>query len=236
MKIFTGTSGYGYKEWKGKFYPDKISADKMLTFYSSRLSAVEINNTFYRMPTVNVVEAWAQEVPKGFVFAVKAPQIITHVKRLRNVKEETKYFLTTISALGSKLGPVLFQFPSTFHENLPLLEDFLSFIPPKTTCAFLFRSKTWLHDRTYSLLSKKSFGLCFEDLRLRRAEYRQADLSQWAKAVLDQKWQKVFVFFKHEDDTAASGPRLAMSFSELANGSVPMREPIFQNSIGAAVT
>ena len=111
MRILTGTSGYGYKEWKGNFYPEKISADKMLGYYSSKLSTVEINNTFYRMPTANVVLSWAQQVPAGFTFVIKAPQIITHAKRLNDVKEETRYFFKTISGLGKKLGPVLFQFP-----------------------------------------------------------------------------------------------------------------------------
>jgi uncharacterized protein YecE (DUF72 family) len=235
MKVFTGTSGYGYKEWKGKFYPDKISADKMLAFYSGRLPTVEINNTFYRMPTAHVVESWAEQVPAGFVFVIKAPQIITHIKRLKNVKEETRYFFKTIFALGKRLGPVLFQFPGSFREDLPLLEDFLGLIPQKTLCAFLFRSKTWLHEGTYSLLRKGKFSLGLEDtdedpvkdivstapwgyLRLRRMEYTNAELSAWAKKILDQDWKKAFVFFKHEDDAAARGPELAVSFKGLVRG------------------
>ena len=103
MKIFTGTSGFGYKEWKGNFYPEKISAPKMLPYYSSRLETVEINNTFYRMPTATVVSSWAEEVPSGFVFAIKAPQIITHIKRLHNVSEEIRYFLGAISAPWGKI-------------------------------------------------------------------------------------------------------------------------------------
>jgi uncharacterized protein YecE (DUF72 family) len=241
MKILTGTSGYGYKEWKGNFYPDKIPADKMLAFYSGRLSTVEINNTFYRMPTPNVVESWAEQVPAGFVFVIKAPQIITHVKRLKNVKEETRYFIKTVSALGEKLGPVLFQFPGSFRRNLPLFEDFLGLIPTETLCAFLFRSDTWFQEETYRLLRNGKFNLCHEDtdenpvedivstapwgyLRLRRNEYTDSDLSQWAKKVLAQKWKRAFVFFKHEDDAAAKGPMLAMSFSEMVDCSGTMRK------------
>jgi len=236
MKILTGTSGYGYKEWKGNFYPDKLSADKMLGFYSSRLPVVEINNTFYRMPTADVLHSWAQQVPGGFIFAIKAPQIITHIKRLNNVKEETNYFFKTISTLDKKLGPVLFQFPGSFRENLSLLTEFLDLIPPKTPCAFLFRNKSWFHEETYSLLRKENLVLGLEDtdenpiqdiirtagwgyLRLRRTDYTDIELSQWAKKVLDQDWKKAFVFFKHEDDEAARGPQLAMNFSELVNGS-----------------
>jgi uncharacterized protein YecE (DUF72 family) len=231
MKILTGTSGYGYKEWKGNFYPDKLSADKMLGFYSSRLPAVEINNTFYRMPTADVLQSWAEQVPAGFVFAIKAPQIITHIKRLHSVKEETHYFFSTIATLEKKLGPVLFQFPGSFKENLPLLDEFLGLIPPKRSCAFLFRNKSWFNDRTYDLLGKKKFALCFEDtdedpvenivdtaplgyLRLRRTDYSETELSQWADKLLARKWKTAFVFFKHEDDEAARGPALAMAFSE----------------------
>jgi uncharacterized protein YecE (DUF72 family) len=232
MKILTGTSGYGYKEWKGNFYPEKLSADKMLAFYSRRLSTVEINNTFYRMPTASVVQSWAEQVPAGFTFVIKAPQIITHVKRLKEVKEETRYFFKTIAFLGKKLGPVLFQFPGSFRENLSLLEDFLGLVPPRALCAFLFRNKSWFQEETYGLLRNGKFCLGLEDtdeepirdivgtaswgyLRLRRTDYTEEELSQWADKVTAQGWKKAFVFFKHEDDEAARGPQLAESFNEL---------------------
>src|SRR4030043_1589981 len=102
MKIFVGTSGYGYKEWKGKFYPAKISPKEMLRFYAARLSAVEINNTFYHMPTEPVLTSWAEQVPDDFVFALKAPQVITHLKRLWNVLDETEYLFRTLSVLDRK--------------------------------------------------------------------------------------------------------------------------------------
>ncbi len=233
MKIYSGTSGYGYSEWKGNFYPEKISANKMLPFYSQRLETVEINNTFYRMPTENVVMSWANQVPEGFVFAIKAPQIITHIKRLKDVKEETRFFLKSVSKLGGKLGSVLFQFPASFREDRETLEDFLGLIPPKTPCAFDFRSSSWLHSNVFDLLREKEFCLCLEDtdekpvkelvdtapwgyIRLRKTDYSSSDLSHWFKTVMAQKWEKAFVFFKHEDDAAAKGPALAQSFRELA--------------------
>ncbi len=134
MKIYTGTSGYGYKEWKGKFYPEKISPKEMLRFYSERLNSVEINNTFYHMPLENVLLSWAEQVPDNFVFAFKAPQIITHIKRLRNVEEETGYLFRTLSVLRQKLGPVLFQFPASFRAAPHMLEDFLKLIPDTPCC------------------------------------------------------------------------------------------------------
>src|SRR5512135_441679 len=117
MKIYVGTSGYGYKEWKGKFYPEKISPQEMLGFYSEHFNTVEINNTFYHRPTKGVLASWAEQVPDDFVFALKAPQVITHLKRLKNVGEETDYLFNTLRILGRKLGPVLFQFPKSFRAD-----------------------------------------------------------------------------------------------------------------------
>ena len=152
MKIFVGTSGYGYKEWKGRFYPEKISPKEMLRFYAERLTAVEINNTFYHMPTERVLASWAEQVPDDFVFALKAPQVITHLKRLRDVDGETEYLFRTLSSLDRKLGPVLFQFPKSFRADRPRLEDFLALIPGNISCAFEFRSPSWLEAEILDLL------------------------------------------------------------------------------------
>ena len=235
MKIFVGTSGYGYREWKGKFYPEKISPREMLRFYSERLSAVEINNTFYHMPTEGVLASWAEQVPNDFVFAIKAPQVITHLKRLRNVGEETEYLFRTLSVLDRKLGPVLFQFPRSFHMDRPALEAFLDLIPGNMSCAFEFRSPSWLDVEILDLLREGGCSLCIADadenptneiintapwgyLRLRRSDYTDADLSQWMERILSQKWERAFVFFKHEEE--AKGPEMAMRFRELAESSV----------------
>jgi uncharacterized protein YecE (DUF72 family) len=236
MKIYVGTSGYAYKEWKGIFYPEKISPKEMLRFYSERLSTVEINNTFYRMPKENVLTSWAEQVPGDFVFALKAPQVITHLKRLWNVSEETEYLFRTLSVLDGKLGPILFQFPKSFRANAPALKDFLHLIPGTASCAFDFRSPTWNEGETHDLLRKKGCSWCIEDtdenpaneiihtapwgyLRLRRSDYTDAELSQWLGKILLQKWERVFVFFKHEDDDA-KGPERAVRFRELADSRV----------------
>ncbi|MGE5808963.1 MAG: DUF72 domain-containing protein [Nitrospirota bacterium] len=230
MKIYVGTSGFAYKEWKGKFYPEKIPPKEMLHFYSERLGAVEINNTFYRMPRESVLKSWTEQVSGGFIFALKAPQVITHIKQLRNVFEETEYLFKTLSVLGGKLGPVLFQFPKSFRANAPALEDFLALIPGDTDCAFDFRSPTWLDAGMPDLLRKKGCSLCMEDtdenpvneiistatwgyLRLRRSEYTEDGLSEWAERILSQKWERAFVFFKHED--GARGAEMALRFQEL---------------------
>jgi uncharacterized protein YecE (DUF72 family) len=235
MNIYVGTSGYAYKEWKGKFYPEKISPKEMLRFYSGRFNTVEINNTFYRMPKESVLASWAEQVPGGFVFALKAPQVITHLKQLRNVSEETKYLFKTLSILDSKLGPVLFQFPKSFRADRPALEDFLALILGDMACAFEFRSPSWLDDEILDLLRKKGSSLCIADsdenpaheiistapwgyLRLRRSDYTDADLSQWMERILSQKWERAFVFFKHEDE--AGGAEMAMRFQELIDSRV----------------
>ncbi|MHB9073255.1 MAG: DUF72 domain-containing protein [Desulfobaccales bacterium] len=232
MKIFVGTSGYGYKEWKGKFYPEKISPKEMLRFYSERLSAVEINNTFYRMPTEGVLASWAEQVPDDFIFALKAPQVITHRKRLRNSGSETEYLFRTLSILDRKLGPVLFQFPQSFPADRPRLKDFLALIPGNISCAFEFRSPSWLDAEIFDLLHDRGCSLCVADtneipateiittapwgyLRLRRSDYTAADLSQWLEKILTQKWEKAFVFFKHEEE--AKGAEMALRFRELTD-------------------
>ena len=232
MKIYVGTSGYSYKEWKGKFYPEKISPGEMLRYYSGRLDTVEINNTFYHMPRESVLISWAGQVPDDFVFALKAPQVITHLKRLRNVVQEVEYLFTTLSVLEGKLGPVLFQFPKSFRADRTALQDFLGLIPGGMPCAFEFRSPSWLDDEVLDLLRKRKSSLCIADadenpaneiistaswgyLRLRRSDYTDADLSQWLERILSQKWERAFVFFKHEDD--GKGPEMAVRFRELTD-------------------
>lgn len=227
MEIYVGTSGYGHKEWKGKFYPEKIPARDMLRFYAERLFSVEINNTFYHMPTDKILASWAEQVPDDFVFAIKAPQVITHIKRLRNVGDDMEYFLRTLSILQKKMGPVLFQFPKSFHEDHSVLKDFLALIPGGMYCAFEFRHPSWINDEILSLLNKGKHCLCVADtdenpidkiirttswgyLRLRRSGYTDADLSQWIDRITAQKWKMAFVFFKHEE-----GPEMALRFQEL---------------------
>ena len=189
------------------------------------------------MPRESVLTSWAEQVPGGFVFALKAPQVITHLKQLRNVAEETKYLFRTLSVLDRKLGPVLFQFPRSFRANRAALEDFLSLIPGDRTCAFEFRNPSWLHDDILDLLRKKGSSLCIADsdenpaheiiptapwgyLRLRRSDYTDADLAQWMERILLQKWERAFVFFKHEDEDPARGPEMAMRFQKLIDSRV----------------
>jgi uncharacterized protein YecE (DUF72 family) len=238
MEIHVGTSGYAYKEWKGIFYPEKISPKAMLRFYAERLDAVEINYTFHHMPTERVLSSWAEQAPDGFSFALKAPQVITHLKQLRNVEEECDYFFRTAAVLGAKLGPVLFQFPKSFraNKNIEALEAFLALIPGGVPCAFEFRSPTWLDAGMPELLRARGHSLCVADtdespaveivgtapwgyLRLRRAEYTAAELARWLERIRGERWERAFVFFKHEEEETrqAAGPDLALRFRALAD-------------------
>lgn len=229
--IFTGTSGFGYKEWKGIFYPEKISPREMLHYYSQHFSSVEINNTFYRMPTEHVLSSWAEQVPDDFLFAIKAPQVITHLKRLRHVESEVDRLFSSISVLGKKLGAVLFQFPQSFPVARMVLEDFLALLPPTMPCAFDFRNPSWLDAGIQDLLHAGGYSLCSEDtdenpakiihstttwgyLRLRRSDYTASDLLQWRARIYRQNWERTFLFFKHEGE--AKGPETAMAFRNLA--------------------
>jgi uncharacterized protein YecE (DUF72 family) len=233
MTIFSGTSGYSYKEWKGSFYPEKIAAAEMLAFYATRLPAVEINNTFYRLPKTSVLEAWAGQVPPGFRFSIKASRRITHLKRLKDAADETAYLLETVAALGERLGAILFQLPPNLRLDLPRLEGFLELLPPDTRAVFEFRHPSWSDPAVRDLLASRGFALCVADtddapaseipvtaswayLRLRRPGYSESDLKAWVKRLEGAGLREAFVFFKHEGEGV--GPRLAARFLELAGG------------------
>jgi uncharacterized protein YecE (DUF72 family) len=232
MNLHVGTSGYSYKEWKGSFYPEKIPAKEMLRYYSERLTTVEINATFYRMPQPSMIENWKEQVPPSFRFSLKAPQRITHFKRLKETEEETKYFLETASVLGDKLGVVLFQLPPNLKKDVALLATFLQQLPSTTPAAFEFRHPTWYDDDVLDLLRSQNRPLVVSDtddmptthidktadwgyLRLRRVNYSEENLAEWAERIRAQDWKNTFLFFKHED--AGTGPKLAAQFLRLAN-------------------
>jgi uncharacterized protein YecE (DUF72 family) len=238
MNLFVGTSGYSYKEWKGNFYPEDLPAKEMLSYYSRRLPAVEINNTFYRQPQPSMIENWKAQVPESFRFSIKATQRITHIKRLKNCAEETKYLMETASLLGERLGVVLFQLPPNSKKDADRLRDFLSLLPNDRRAAFEFRHESWLDDETRELLRAKNCALVVSDtdekpltsitntadwgyLRLRRTSYAKQDLTEWTRRVEQQTWKDAFVFFKHEDEGV--GPKLAARFLSLANNNEPQK-------------
>jgi uncharacterized protein YecE (DUF72 family) len=229
MRVLAGTSGWSYPAWKGRFYDAALPASRMLSAYAARLPTVEINATFYRMPKPSTLAAWRGEVPGSFVFALKAPQRITHVKRLAGADDDVAAFLRAAAELEGQLGPVLWQLPPTFKKDLSRLRDFLALLPRGGRAAFEFRHESWGSDDVLSALSEAGAALCIADdearstpvvatagfgyLRLRRPDYDEAALVRWAEAVQAQRWSDAFVFFKHEDE--ARGPELALRFGAL---------------------
>ena len=233
MTLYAGTSGYAYKEWKGSFYPDDLKDDAMLGHYASRLPAVEINNTFYRMPKESVVLGWADQVPETFRFVLKATRRITHFGRLKGVESELEYFLRVSQALGARRGPSLFQLPPNMKKDLERLTAFLALLPNQWRAAFEFRHQSWFDDEVFAALRSRNAALCIADmagetgkagetgeagtpfvatadwgyLRLRREAYTSADLARWAARIREQAWVDCYAFFKHED--GATGPALA---------------------------
>jgi uncharacterized protein YecE (DUF72 family) len=219
MQILVGTSGYSYKEWKGSFYPPDLKAADMLRYYAERFPAVEINNTFYRMPRAPVLESWAGQVPPRFLFALKGSQRITHIKRLKDAGEPIGYLLEAAGALGDRLGPILFQMPPTLRKDVPRLRSFLALLPAGRRFAFEFRHDSWDDDEVRSALRERNAALVCADteesgpdgapivptadwgyLRLRRCDYTDATLAPWAERIRSQPWGRAFVFFKHEED------------------------------------
>jgi uncharacterized protein YecE (DUF72 family) len=229
MAVIVGTSGYSYKEWKGTFYPSDLPAAKMLPFYAQHFGSVEINNTFYRMPEAKTIEKWSSEVPDGFRFVLKAPQRITHQKKLAGAEDEVRQLLEVASMLGPKLGPLLFQLPPYLKKETAKLRDFLALIPHGWRIALEVRHDSWCDDEIYALLREHDVPLCLSDtdevadpdtllvrtaswgyMRLRRTDYTDEQLADWARRIEAQAWSDAYVFFKHEDE--GKGPAFAKRF------------------------
>jgi uncharacterized protein YecE (DUF72 family) len=219
----------------------------MLAHYAARLDTVEINATFYRMPRPDTLATWRVEVPAGFVFALKAPQRVTHVKRLRDVEDAMAAFYRASTELGPALGPVLYQLPPSFKKDLARLEDFLAIVPAGGRAVFEFRHPSWLSDEVFATLARRGAALCLAEddevstppvatadfgyLRLRRPGYTPADLRAWAERILRQPWSEALVYFKHEDE--ARGPAFALGLRELIQKQLASaRAPELQPTLG----
>jgi uncharacterized protein YecE (DUF72 family) len=232
MQMLAGTSGYSYKEWLGSFYPEKLPAREMLRYYAGHFPTVEINNTFYRMPKEEMLTGWKEEVPPSFSFTLKAPQRITHQKRLKDAREEVAEFLRRAATLGDQLGIVLFQLPPFLKKDLPRLRDFLAQLSSDRRAAFEFRHESWQDDEVYQTLRERGAALCVADtdegdtpfvctsdsgyLRLRRTHYDDKDLGAWVERIEAQPLERVYVYFKHEDK--GLGTKFAKRFTELWKG------------------
>jgi uncharacterized protein YecE (DUF72 family) len=226
VRLFAGASGFAYKPWKGPFYPVDLPDAEMLAYYAARLPAVEINNTFYRLPKAKLLEDWAAQTPDGFRFVLKASRRITHMQRLKDVGELVHYLFETAGALGARLGPFLFQLPPHLKKDLDRLRAFLELAPADRRVALEFRNPSWFEDDVFEALRAHDAALCVAEtepgdkeggkdavplvataswgyLRLRRENYGDAELAAWAERIRSQGWSEAYVFFKHEDDGTA---------------------------------
>jgi uncharacterized protein YecE (DUF72 family) len=223
--LLIGTSGYNYPEWKGSFYPANLAAAKMLPYYAERFSTVEINYTFYRMPTETVLGGWARATPEGFKLTLKAPRRITHDARLRHSEGLLRSFCDLAQTLGPRLGALLFQLPPSFKKDVGVLESFAAAMPRAARAAFEFRQPTWFDEDVYAVLRAHGAALCIADserlstplvptapfgyFRLRDEGYDTEAIARWARTIEDRAadWEDVFVYFKHEEQ--GKGPELA---------------------------
>jgi uncharacterized protein YecE (DUF72 family) len=230
-RLLAGASGYSFKEWKGTFYPEKIKPEDMLAFYAERLPTVEINNTFYQMPKVAVLETWAGSTPESFRFAIKASRRITHMARLKadEAANSVEFLYRNLAALGAKRGPVLFQLPPFLKKDLPRLTEFLHLLPVRHAAAFEFRNDSWFADDVYDALKGAGAALCLSErednappplvetarwgyVRLRLETYSNEDLQQWARRLEGTSWREIYVYFMHEP-TAPAYARTLMGFA-----------------------
>jgi uncharacterized protein YecE (DUF72 family) len=166
-QIFVGTSGWSYGHWKGHFYPEKTAATAFLAHYAGQLKTVEINNTFYGLPSESSIRKWRQTTPEGFLFAVKANRVITHDKRMVDTKADMQAFLNRVELLGSRLGPVLIQLPPKFPSDPARLQTFLLELPSGYRYAIEFRDPDWFNEHVYGLLREMNIAFCIYDYNRR---------------------------------------------------------------------
>jgi uncharacterized protein YecE (DUF72 family) len=227
--LYLGTSGYAYPEWKGVFYPPEVKVKDQLRYFASRFRSVEINYTFRHQPAETTLASWREQTPEEFLFTLKAHQIITHRRRLKEAQEEVEYFLTRARQLGDRLGVILFQCPPNLPYDADRISSFLDVLPAGGRYAMEFRHASWEEAR--GQLRERGVAWCtaetdeqaaptdswepFGYLRLRKEEYMDEELAAWAARVrpaLDAG-HDVFVYFKHEEKGV--GPRFAERFEEI---------------------
>lgn len=231
LRILAGTSGFAFKEWKGVFYPGDLKDAGMLAFYATRFPAVEINNTFYRLPKESVLANWAAQVPDGFSFTIKASQRITHFARLRPESAElVEYLCTATSVMGDRLGAILFQLPPNMKKELERLKAFMGRLPKGRRFAIEFRHDSWFEDDVVRALREHDVAMVGIEqadfsspvhataswgyLRLHRFDYDQAMLYAWSRRIRESGWTDAYVFFKHDHvpDSEGSGPLAVEAF------------------------
>jgi len=235
MKFFVGVSGFSYASWKGSFYPKDLKSEDFLSFYAGKLNSVEINSSFYAPPSAAMVKSWAGRIGEDFRFAIKSPRSITHTLKLgKGASEAANRLGKTLDLLGGKLGPVLFQLPPFFRQDLKTLEDFLTQTAGVKKKVFEFRHDSWLNDLTYQLLEKHDAGFCIaetEDMkpvlrvtgelpyfRLRKDVYTAKDVEVWTEKIREiiKGSEQAYVYLRH--DETGENASFAVGMKEKMNG------------------
>jgi uncharacterized protein YecE (DUF72 family) len=161
---YIGTSGWSYEHWEGPFYPEGLSSAERLSHYAGQLASAEIDNSFYKLPSEQTLTDWREAVPEGFVFAAKASRYITHMKKLKDPDDNVPRLIERLDVLGSKLGPILFQLPPSWHRNTERLERFLARLDDRHRWAFEFRDQSWIGPSTLDLLARYNAAFCVYEL------------------------------------------------------------------------
>jgi uncharacterized protein YecE (DUF72 family) len=227
LRYYIGTSGWHYDHWRRRFYPEKLAKTKWLEFYATHFTTVELNNSFYRLPSEAAFVSWRDSSPANFAFAIKVSRFITHIKRLKNTQEAVETFMSRARILGEKLGPLLYQLPPNMHRDDDRLESFLSTLPQGMEHVVEFRHQSWLDDEVFEILHKYNIGLCVFDMPflscplvatadfayirfhgstgLYSSCYSDEELADWAKRLtnLATNLKAVYVYFNNDAETFA---------------------------------
>jgi len=245
-KVHIGTSGWSYKHWMGRFYPEKSSSEEQFEFYTKHFDTVEINNSFYKLPPRSVFENWYENSPKKFLFVVKANRFITHMRKLTQPQEPIARMFNSIDALKEKLGPVLFQLPPKWKVNVARFKEFLEALPKDHRYVFEFRNETWYNKDIYQLMHEFNIGFCIYELAGHRSpmnvtadfvylrlhgptenkyqgSYSNAALKKWAKQCAEWQSQKKDVYVYFDNDQDAYAVYNALTLKELVTGLKEMK-------------
>ena len=226
-KYYIGCSGWHYDNWRGLYYPDELPKPKWLQFYAQQFATVELNNSFYHLPSEKAFANWRESAPDDFVFAVKVSRFITHIKRLKNLGSAVETFLSRACLLQNKLGPLLYQLPPNMKRNDEVLENFLSSLPQQYGHVFEFRHESWIDDSVFHILQQYNAGLCVFDMPgftcplvatshfayirfhgsegLYSSHYSDEELSRWAKGIarLGKGLKAVYIYLNNDAEAFA---------------------------------
>lgn len=227
-EIRIGTSGYSYKHWRGRYYPEDLKPSDWLAYYLRDFDTVELNNTFYHLPTEEAFDRWRKSVPPGFVFAVKGSRFLTHMIKLKDPERGLVNFMPRAERLKRKLGPFLWQLPPKWNANVERLETFLALLPAKHRYAFELRTPSWLNEDVYAVLRKYNAAFCIYELagyqspleitadwtyiRLHgptrfkyQGSYSHQQLEEWAERIRtwSKKMKAIYVYFDNDDSAFA---------------------------------